>query len=85
MTKTKNWRESFLSSKWLNVNDDIAYKKISNCANVAELINTGERLHKLIRYKFQNNIINTWLDVCNGRGRIVIRPIRIGQLSQHSV
>jgi hypothetical protein len=84
MTKTKNWRESFLSSKWLNVNDNIAYKKIINFANVAELINIGERLLKLIRYKLQNNINNTWLDVCNGRGRLVIRTIRIGQLSQYS-
>jgi hypothetical protein len=30
-----------LSRKWLMVNKEIAYKKITNCTNDAELRNTG--------------------------------------------
>jgi hypothetical protein len=33
------WREHFLSSKWLIVNEEVAYKRIINCTNAAELRN----------------------------------------------
>jgi hypothetical protein len=45
-----------LSRKWLIVNEELAYKKIS-CLNAAELRNTGIYLYK-IRYKLEKKITN---------------------------
>jgi hypothetical protein len=42
------WREQFLSSKWLNINEDVAYKRKMNCTSVVELRNTGKYLYKIV-------------------------------------
>jgi hypothetical protein len=32
-SETMKWREQILSRKWFVVNEEIAYKKITNCTN----------------------------------------------------
>jgi hypothetical protein len=32
--ETKKWREEYVNSNWLNINEDLAYKKIISCINV---------------------------------------------------
>jgi hypothetical protein len=49
--------EHFLSRKWLNVSEELAYKKIINCTNALEIRNIGNYLLK-IRCKWENKIIN---------------------------
>jgi HKD family nuclease len=55
--ETRKWRVQFLSSKWLVLNEETAYKKIKNCTNAVELRNTGIYLYK-IRCKWENKIRN---------------------------
>jgi hypothetical protein len=45
--ETKMLREHLLSRKWQIVNEELAYKKIINCTNTAELRNLGRYLYKL--------------------------------------
>jgi hypothetical protein len=59
-----------LSSKWLNINEEVAYKKTMNCTNIAEL-RIGKYLYK-IRCTWQNNISNILLDVWKGGSRIIV-------------
>jgi hypothetical protein len=61
---TKKWRERFMNSKWLNINEYEAYQKIINCTDVAEL-RRGKYLYK-IRCKWENRISNIQLDVGKG-------------------
>jgi hypothetical protein len=45
--KTRKWKKKgFLCDKRLSINDDLVYKKIINCTNVADLKNTVQYLHK---------------------------------------
>jgi hypothetical protein len=46
-SETRKWREQFLNNKWLNINEDVAYKIIINCTNAVELINKGNACIKL--------------------------------------
>jgi hypothetical protein len=41
-SETKKWKEEFVCSKWLKINQDIAYRKITNCTNIMKLNNTGK-------------------------------------------
>jgi hypothetical protein len=36
-SETREWREQFLSRKWLIVNKELAYKRIIYCTNAVEL------------------------------------------------
>jgi hypothetical protein len=36
-SKMREWGEQFLSRKWLTLNDEIAYKIITNYSNAAEV------------------------------------------------
>jgi hypothetical protein len=53
-SEIRNWREQFLSRKWLMFNEEIAYKKITNCTNAGDL---KIYLYK-IRCKWENKIRN---------------------------
>jgi HKD family nuclease len=44
-----------LSSNWLNIDEDVAYKRIMNCTNVADLRNVGKNLYT-ISCKLENKI-----------------------------
>jgi hypothetical protein len=33
-SETKKWKEECVNSNWLNINEDLAYKKIISCTNV---------------------------------------------------
>jgi hypothetical protein len=55
--ETRNWRDQFLSRKWLKLNEGLAYKKIINCTNIIELKNIGIYLYK-IKCKWENKIRN---------------------------
>jgi hypothetical protein len=41
---TRKWREQLLSTKWLTVNEESAYKTITNCTNAVELRNSYRKL-----------------------------------------
>jgi hypothetical protein len=56
-SKTRKWREQFLSRKWLGLNEWIVFKKIINCTNITELRNIGSYLYK-IQCKCENKIRN---------------------------
>jgi hypothetical protein len=47
----RKWRGRFLDSKWLNINDCIACKRIINYTNSVELRNIGKCLYR-ISYKW---------------------------------
>jgi hypothetical protein len=51
------WREQFLSSKWLRLNEWIVFKKITNYTNRIELRSIGSYLYK-IKCKWENKIRN---------------------------
>jgi hypothetical protein len=42
------WREKNLCSKWLNMNEDLAYKIILNCSNVTETVALDNTLNVVI-------------------------------------
>jgi hypothetical protein len=54
-SETRKWREKLLSRKWPMVNEQIAYKKIINCANAVELRDIGNYLCT-VRCKRENNL-----------------------------
>jgi hypothetical protein len=33
-SETKKWREKCVNNNWLNINEDLAYRKIISCTNV---------------------------------------------------
>jgi hypothetical protein len=45
-SETKKWREECVNSKWLNINEDIAYRKIINCTIVTKINTTAKYLFK---------------------------------------
>jgi hypothetical protein len=56
-SETRKWRETFLSRKWLRLNEWIVFKKTINCNNSIELRNIGSYLYK-IKCKWENRITN---------------------------
>jgi hypothetical protein len=50
--ETKKWRMQFMNKKWLCINEELAYKKIVNCANIAYI---GEYLDK-IKHKWESRV-----------------------------
>jgi hypothetical protein len=40
--ETKKWREKYVNSNWLNINEDLAYKKITSCNNVNRIKSPGK-------------------------------------------
>jgi hypothetical protein len=36
-SETKKWREESINSKWLNINEDLADRKIISCTNVNKI------------------------------------------------
>jgi hypothetical protein len=44
--ETKKWREQLVCSKWLIINEDIAYREIISCTNVIKIKNIGKYLFK---------------------------------------
>jgi hypothetical protein len=68
-SETRKWREQLLSRKWLKLNEWIVFKKIINCNNSIELINTGSYLF-LIKCKWDNRIRNLSSEL--GRRAVVI-------------
>jgi hypothetical protein len=53
----RKWAEQLLRRTWLIVNEEIAYKRIINCTNAVDLVNTGNYLYK-IRCKWENKVRN---------------------------
>jgi hypothetical protein len=46
-SEMRNWREQFLSRKWLIVYEEVVFKRMINCANAVELRNMGKYLYKI--------------------------------------
>jgi hypothetical protein len=38
----KKWREEYVNSNWLNINEDLAYKKIIGCININRIKAIGK-------------------------------------------
>jgi hypothetical protein len=53
--ETKKWREEYVNSNWLNMNDDLAYKKITSCINVNRMKVLGKYLFKT-KCKWENKV-----------------------------
>jgi hypothetical protein len=49
----KRWREECVNSKWLNINEDLAYRKIISCTNVSKIKSVGKYLFKT---KWENKV-----------------------------
>jgi hypothetical protein len=41
-SETKKWREECVNSNWLNINEDLAYRKIISCTNVNRIKSLGK-------------------------------------------
>jgi hypothetical protein len=53
--ETKKWREKYVHSNWLNINEDLAYKKIISCNNATRLKAIGKYLFKT-KCKWENKV-----------------------------
>jgi hypothetical protein len=53
--ETKKWRMQFINKKWLCINEELAYKKIVNCANKVHIIHLGEYLDK-VKHKWESRV-----------------------------
>jgi len=56
----EKWREESEFSKWLNMNEDLAYKKVLNCTDVTKLKTIGKYLSEM-RCKWENKACTTQL------------------------
>jgi hypothetical protein len=52
---TNKWREEYVNSNWLNMNEDLAYKKIISCINVNRIKALGKYLFKT-KFKSENKV-----------------------------
>jgi hypothetical protein len=52
---TKKWREEYINSNWLNINEDLAYKNIISCINVNRIKALGKYLFKT-KFKWENKV-----------------------------
>jgi hypothetical protein len=53
--ETKKWREEYVNSNWLNINEDLAYKNIISCINVSRIKTLRKCLFKTKR-KWENKV-----------------------------
>jgi hypothetical protein len=53
--ETKKWWEKYAHSNWLNINEDLAYKKIISCNNASRLKAIGKYLFKT-KCKWENKV-----------------------------
>jgi hypothetical protein len=54
-SETKKWREECVSSSWLNINEDLAYRKIISCTNVNKIKSLGKYLFKS-KFKWEKKV-----------------------------
>jgi HKD family nuclease len=45
-SETKKWKEECVNSNWLNINQELAYRKIISCTNVNKIKSLGKYLFK---------------------------------------
>jgi hypothetical protein len=55
--ETKNWTETFVNQKWLQVNEEITYRKLISNTETLELENLGKFLYKT-KCKWEHKIEN---------------------------
>jgi hypothetical protein len=53
--ETKKWREKYVHSNWLNMNEDLTYKKITCCNNAKRLKAIGKYLFKS-KFKWESKV-----------------------------
>jgi hypothetical protein len=53
--ETDKWRDEYVNSNWLNMNEDLAYKKIIICINVNRIKDLGKYLFKT-KFKWENRV-----------------------------
>jgi hypothetical protein len=57
-SEMKKWREECVNSNWLNINEDLAYRKIISCRDVNKIKSLGKYLFK-IKCKWENKVRGT--------------------------
>jgi hypothetical protein len=55
MLRQKKWREECVNSNWVNINEDLAYRKIISCTNVNNMKSLGKYLFKT-KCKWENKV-----------------------------
>jgi hypothetical protein len=45
-SETKMWREECVNRKWMNINEDLGYRKLISCTNVNKIKYLGKYLFK---------------------------------------
>jgi HKD family nuclease len=53
-SETTKWREEYVNSNWLNINEDLAYRKIISSTNVTKIKALGKYSFKT-KCKWENN------------------------------
>jgi hypothetical protein len=53
--ETNKWREKYVHSNWLNINEDLAYKTITSCNNANRMKALGTYLFKT-KCKWENKV-----------------------------
>jgi hypothetical protein len=54
-SETKYWREESVNSNWMNINEDLAYRKIISCTNVNKIKSLGKYLFET-KCKWENKV-----------------------------
>jgi hypothetical protein len=89
-SETKKWKEECLNSKWLNINEDLAYRKIISCTNVNMLKSLGKYSYKTKckwdswgghnpregSYKPKYRMRN-WTESINSKGAVVVTLVAL--------
>jgi hypothetical protein len=57
--ETRNWRLKCLNDKWLNINKEVAYRKMFRCTNKDRIRNLGRYLDRLKCVLLMKQIVNT--------------------------
>jgi hypothetical protein len=86
------WKEECVNSKWLNINEDLAYRKIISCTNVNMITSLGEYLFKTTckwENKFKGGHIppkgswkpkyrtRNWIESRNCKGAVVVALVAL--------
>jgi hypothetical protein len=56
--ETKNWRTEMLSKRWLDVNEEVAYRKMLRCTNKMMVKNMGKFLFR-VQFKWERKVKKT--------------------------
>jgi hypothetical protein len=71
-SETKQWREEYVNSNWLNINEDLAYRKIISCTNVNKIKSLGKCLSPPKSSWKPKQRLRNWTECRNSKGDVVV-------------